>query len=399
MGALSGRQRLRASSLLAIALLLGAAGVSTGAEVPQAPLDVTFGAPTVSGSRTQPVEFATTFRADTRPDRIELLTRVDGSASEQVRQAIVEEASDGSWTARVSDTGFTAPNTVRDFRFRAVDDDRSVEGPTGRFTLADDRFEWRSMSQGPMTLHWYSGDEGFAQRAMDVGITAIDRAASLLGVPDVAPMDFFVYDSSEALYGALGPGTRENVGGQANSLIRTMVGVIRPEDVDSDWVDVLVAHELTHMVFADATDNPYRQPPRWLNEGLAVYLAEGYGVGDRAQVADAAASGALTPLAAIAGLFPTTYDSFSLAYAQSVSAVDFFIDTYGQDALVRLIGTYRDGVTDDEAFEAATGADFRTFDDAWLAAQGVDRPEPLGPRPAPRAPQPSAWPADDQAAT
>jgi hypothetical protein len=316
----------------------------------------------------------------------------------------VQQVADGSWTATVTDTGFTAPNTVREYRFRAVDGDRSVDGPAGLFRLVDDRFEWRSVKEGPMTLHWYTGDEVFARRALDVGLRAIDRAASLLGVSDVAPVDFFVYDSSESLYGALGPGTREHVGGQANPLIRTMVGVIRPEDVDSDWVDVLVAHELTHMVFADVTDNPYRQPPRWLNEGLAVYLAEGYGVGDRAQVADAAAGGHLTPLAAIAGLFPITYDSFSLAYAQSVSAVDFFIDTYGQNALVRLIGTYRDGVTDDEAFEAATGADFRTFDDAWLAAQGVERPEPLGPRPAPRAPQPSAWPAsawpaDDPAAT
>jgi hypothetical protein len=144
-------------------------------------------------------------------------------------------------------------------------------------------------------------------------------------------------------------------------------------------------------VFSVATDNPYRQPPRWLNAGLAVYLAEGYGVGDRAQVADAAANGELTPLSAIAGLFPTTYDSFSLAYAQSVSAVDFFIDTYGRDTLVRLIGSYRDGVSDDEAFEAATGADFRAFDDAWLAALGVQRPDPFGPQPAPRGPEPSDW--------
>jgi Peptidase MA superfamily len=393
---------------IALAVLLVASGVAaTGVQAasvmapsapsapPQTSLDVTFGEPTASGSLTEAVEFATTFKAATEPDRVELLARVDGATSDEVLQAVVEQVSDGSWTARVTDSGFTAPNTVRDFRFRAVDGDRSVVGPVARFTLADDRFDWRSMEEGPMTLHWYTGGEAFARRALEVGTRAIDRAASLLGVADVEPMDFFVYDSSEALYGALGPGTRENVGGQANPLIRTMVGVIRPDDVDSDWVDVLVAHELTHMVFADATDNPYRQPPRWLNEGLAVYLAEGYGVGDRAQVADAAGSGALTPLSAIAGLFPTSYDSFSLAYAQSVSAVDFFIDTYGQDALVRLIGTYRDGVTDDEAFKAATGADFRTFDDAWLAAQGVARPQPYGPQPAPRGPQPSAWPAAD----
>jgi hypothetical protein len=396
VGTLSARQRWRgAASLLGVALAV-AIGAPTAAA--DASLDVEFGAPAATGTLSVPVEFSTTFEAAERPDRVELLTRIEGATSVQVRDAAVEEMGDGTWTARVFDDGFTPPNTTRDFHFRAVDGDRWAEGPTGRFTLQDDRFEWRSLEDGPMTLHWYTGDEAFARRALDVGTRAIREAASLLGVTDVESMDFFVYDTSEALYGALGPGTRENVGGQANPAIRTMVGVIRPEDVDSDWVDTLVAHELTHMVFADATDNPYNQPPRWLNEGLAVYLSEGYGVGDRAQVADAAASGVLTPLAAIAGLFPTTYDSFSLAYAQSVSAVDFFIDTYGQDALVRLIGTYRDGVTDDEAFEAATGADFRSFDDAWLAAQGVDRPQPYGPQPAPRAPQPSAWPTDAAAA-
>lgn len=352
---------------------------------------VSFDAPAATGSLTVPVRYTTTFEAPEAPDRVELLTRVRGATTDEVRQALVEPTGDGAWIATVLSPGFVPPNTVQSFRFRAIDGDRSEVGPTGEFTLVDDRFEWRTISEPPVTLHWYTGSEAFARRALQVGIDAIDQAAGLLGVTDVQPVDFFVYDSSEAMYGALGPGTRENVGGQANPLIRTMVGVIRPDDVDSDWVDVLVAHELTHMVFADATDNPYRQPPRWLNEGLAVYLAEGYGVGDRTQVADAAARGQLMPLSAIAGLFPTTYDRFSLAYAQSVSAVDFFIDAYGRDTLVRLITSYRDGVTDDEAFEAATGADFRAFDDAWLAAQGVTRPEPLGPQPAPRGPEPADW--------
>ena len=38
----------------------------------------------------------------------------------------------------------------------------------------------------------------------------------------------------------------------------------------------MVAHELTHLVFNENTDNPYHEPPRWLNEGIAVYLSEGY---------------------------------------------------------------------------------------------------------------------------
>ena len=38
---------------------------------------------------------------------------------------------------------------------------------------------------------------------------------------------------------------------------------------------VVVPHELTHLVFDTAVTNPYHFPPRWLNEGLAVYLSEG----------------------------------------------------------------------------------------------------------------------------
>lgn len=355
---------------------------------------VTFDEPVAEGSLTEPVTFRTTFHAAAAPDRVELLTRVRGSVTDEVRQAVVEPVGDATWTATVLNPGFSAPNTVWTFRFRAVDGDEAMVGPTGEFRLVDDRYDWRTVEEGPVRLHWYAGSEGFARRALRVGLDAIEQAAGMLGVGEVEPVDFFVYDSSEALYGALGPGTRENVGGQANPLIRTMVGVIRPDDVDSDWVDTLVTHELTHMVFADATANPYHQPPRWLNEGLAVYLSEGYDVGRRAQVADAAAHGQLIPLEGIAGLFPTTYDRFSLAYAESVSAVDHFIATYGRDTLVRLITSYRDGVTDDEAFLAATGADMRAFDDAWLAAQGVSRPEPYGPRPAPPGPVPADWRTD-----
>jgi hypothetical protein len=361
-------------------------GAPSGTQTP-----VVFGDPGATGSLTTPLTFTTTFQGTEAPDRVELLTRVRGQTTDEVQRAFVDLGADGSGTATATIGGFTPPNTRLEYRFRAVVDGAPIEGPAGELTVDDDRFEWRTLSEAPVTLHWYTGSDDFARRALRVGVDAIDQAAELLGVAEVDPVDFFVYDSSDALYGALGPGTRENVGGQANPLIRTMVGVIRPEDVDSDWVDVLVTHELTHMVFADATANPFHQPPRWLNEGLAVYLSEGYGVSDRAQVASAASQGQLTPLTAIAGLFPTTYDRFSLAYAQSVSAVDFFIDTYGQDTLVRLINSYRDGVTDDEAFLAATGSDLRAFDDAWMAAQGATRPEPFGPQPAPRGPQPSDW--------
>ncbi|MBX3029250.1 MAG: hypothetical protein KF809_03755 [Chloroflexi bacterium] len=375
-------------------------GPSAGApaETPAGrPPEVIFDSPSATGSLTTPIVFTTTFQAPEEPIRVELLTRLAGGTSDLVREAAVSREPSGAWTATVSQVGFTPPNTRYEYRFRAVTPDGPVTGPTGELRIVDDRFDWRTLEGDGITLHWYAGDDAFAARALRIGEDAIRNAAELLGVQEVAPVDFLVYDSPEALYGAMGPGTREHVGGQANSATRTLIGTIRTSDVASDWVDTLVTHELTHIVFSDATDNPYHQPPRWLNEGLAVYLSEGYGVGDRAQVAGAAANGTLIPLSGIAGLFPTTYERFSLAYAESVSAVDFFIDRYGRDTLVRLITSYHDGVTDDEAFLAATGQDADAFDDAWLEAQGAQRPRPYGPQPAPPGPIPSDWVTGDPA--
>ena len=70
------------------------------------------------------------------------------------------------------------------------------------------------------------------------------------------------------------------------------------------------AHELVHLVFDTAVTNPYHFPPRWLNEGLAVYLSEGYKASDRAAVESAARDG-LFPLDGLVGQFPTATASSS----------------------------------------------------------------------------------------
>ena len=172
-------------------------------------------------------------------------------------------------------------------------------------------------------------------------------------------------------------------------------------------------HELVHLVFDTAVQNPYHFPPRWLNEGLAVYLSQGYEAGDRSAVESAARGGTLIPLDGLVGQFPTG-DGFFLAYAESVSAVDFFIRTHDQDALVALIGSYADGLTDNEAFEAAIGMDVgrvqrgvagRPGRGRAPAARSAARPagpaaiglgstgrDPRAPRPSPALRRPSAAP-------
>jgi len=357
-----------------------------------APIQVTFDPPTATSQLNISLDFTETFHSAATPRRVELLSHLPSETVTDVQLATSTRGRGDSWQATLSMPGHVTPNTTFVYRFRVVGDDgSSALGPEGSVTVTDDRFEWKTLQGSIVRLHWYSGSDAFAKHALDIGDKAIDEASALLGVTETQPVDFFIYDSEAPFRDALGPGTHENVGGQAIAAIRTLFGLIQPSEINSSWVDTLVTHELTHMVFNTAVQNPYHQPPRWLNEGLAVYLSQGYGDSDKAQVASAAANGDIMPLDAIAGLFPTTYDRFSLAYAESVSAVDDIIRTYGKPALVTLIRSYATGVTDEEAFKAAIGKGVAAFGDEWLAAQGATAPQPFGPESPAPGPVPPDW--------
>src|SRR4029079_4418421 len=207
-------------------------------------------------------------------------------------------------------------------------------------------------------------------------------------------------------YDVLGPGSRENVGGSAFTEIRTLIANIAPSNIDDPWVGIVIPHELTHLVFDTAVKNSYHFPPRWLNEGIAVYLSQGYDASDRSAVERAARAGTLMPLVSLEGQFPTTAERFSLAYSESVSSIDHLVQQYGRDALVKLIRTYADGVTDDEAFKTAIGGDVaglpaRLGGAARGAAQrprargsgsrGLPARARAGPQPAPSGPLPADW--------
>jgi hypothetical protein len=383
-----GRVRRRASlaalvGLLAV-LLVPAAGVRAA--------DPVFGTPTIEAafgegvSLTQPVEL------DAAPFRVELLVTV-GSAPPLVIETDPPATTGDVVLRSTFAEGHLLPNTPVEARWRITPtvDGAPVTGPAASTVYADDRFAWQTVSGDVVRVHWYEGSEAFARRALDIGEEAVRETAALLGVTEDEPVDFFIYADQAAFYDALGPGTRENVGGQANADIRTLFALITPSEIGDQWVGVVIPHELVHLVFDTAVQNPYHFPPRWLNEGLATYLSEGYTGGYRADVERAANDGTLTPLDGLGGQFPTTADGFFLAYAESVSAVDYLIRSQGQEAMLTLIDAYAEGRTDDEAFSLAIGQDVAAFDAAWLAELGAAAPARLGPQPAPAGPRPADW--------
>jgi hypothetical protein len=378
----------RLASTVLVAALLAVAGV---------PLDVlataTFGAPTAAASWEEGVTFRQPVVLEERPLRVEIV--VESSDDTSAFVAEIPATATGSTTLAYTldvATGGYLPNTPFTARWRVTYPDGTTDiGPPISTTYEDTRFDWRTSTGSIVRVHWYDGDTAFGARALRIGEEAVAKAAGLLGVTERDPVDFFVYADEESFYDALGPGTRENVGGQANSEIRTLFALITPDEIDDAWVGAVIPHELTHLVFDTAVANPYHYPPRWLNEGVAVYLSQGYDASDRSTVERAARDGELMPLDALTAEFPTTAQRFGLAYAESVSAVDYLVRTHGTDGLVRLVRSYADGRSDEEAFAAAIGVDATRFGQAWLAE--LDAPEPVryGPQPAPPGPLPSDW--------
>ncbi|NJD29682.1 MAG: hypothetical protein FIA92_15500 [Chloroflexi bacterium] len=332
----------------------------------------------------------------TLPDgvvRVEALVRTTGSDRTLVTPIATPSAGQATLHYRFdTELGTLWPNTSVELGFRVtMDDGTVVEGPTATVRYEDTRFTWRTLNGEQVRVHWTEGGEAFGRRVAEIGDEAVRRATALLGVEEDGLIDFFVYANDRAFQEILGPGSRENVGGVAPGGLRTLFASIGSTNLDDPWVRIVVPHELTHVVFETATSNPYHDAPHWLNEGLAVYLSEGYSIGRRSSVDRAVASDSVIPLQGLVGAFPTTAERFSLGYGESVAAVDYLIRTHGQDALVRLIRSYADGVTDDEAFEAALGGDVAGFEAGWFDDLGIEAPQPYGPQPAPAGPLPPGW--------
>jgi hypothetical protein len=379
---------------VAAAVLLAIAASGMGAAYVSAADAVTFGQPRATSAFGKSIEFEQPVTLAAVPSLVEILIRTPGAAGPNVTP-IDLPAGSGDQTLRFEvdlTQGHIVPNTTFVARWRVTDrDGRAWLGPEVTHVYADDRVKWKTLSGDVVRVHWSEGGNDFGRRALAIGDKAVADTAALLGVTETEPIDFYIYADEQQFYDALGPGTRENVGGQAHADIRTMFALITPAEIDDTWVDVVVPHELVHLVFATATDNPYHDPPHWLNEGLAVYLSEGYTRDYRNEVDGAVRNDTIMALQGLAGAFPTTFDRFHLAYGESVSAVDYIVSTHDRDALVALIRSYATGKSDDEAFAAALGVDVAGFEAEWLKNLGASVPVRHGPQPAPPGPVPEGW--------
>ena len=226
----------------------------------------------------------------------------------------------------------------------------------------DDRYSWRSLTRGTLTLFWYEGDDSFAGELMNVCEDGLARLTEGIGAHPEKPIKVYVYASTSDLQGSM-IFPQEWTGGVAFTNFSTIAIGISP--VALDWGKNALVHELTHLVVHQATFSPYGQLPIWLDEGLAMHNEGELTPHLRSYLDRAIYDNILISVRSLCSPFSADPDKAYLSYAESYSLVKYLLDNYGDDKMLDLLTLFKQGSTYDEALITVYGFDIDGLDRRW----------------------------------
>ena len=240
------------------------------------------------------------------------------------------------------------------------------------YAYMDDRHDWQTLSNDRLELRWYRGGQDFGEALFNQANHTLDLIENEAGVRVEQPLKIFIYGTHSDLMDAIEVGAQEWTGGQAFTEHGVVVINVSPNDLDFGLI--ATPHELTHIVIHHATDNPYGDLPRWLDEGLAVYMSgelDSSFRGYREMVAAYARRNQLMTLQTLSSSFPADSQQANQAYAQSGLVVEYIIHNYGKDAMAKLLQVFAEGSTYDDALLQTLGVDTWGLDNAWRTSIGA----------------------------
>ncbi len=286
------------------------------------------------------------------------------------------------WTWDMRQSGSLPPGETVWWRWRIVDangQETLTEEKT--VTWLDAEHDWETISDGDLRLHWYSGDQAFAQTLLDSAADGLELLQKDAGLSLDAPVDFYIYADTNDMKDAVlyEPSW---TGGQAYPV--NDIVILGVSEQDLDWGRDSIVHELTHVLVGHLTFSCLGEVPTWLNEGLAVYSEGDLDPFSQQQLEDAIANDTLLSLRSLSGGFSEIRDKATLSYSQSYSVVKYLIEAHGQEKMNSLLAALRDGTTIDDALRDIYGFNVEGLEAEWRQA--------IGARPTTVSAQPTALP-------
>ncbi|MEE8418673.1 MAG: peptidase MA family metallohydrolase [Dehalococcoidales bacterium] len=270
---------------------------------------------------------------------------------------------DISWTWDMRRTGGLPPGAGLEFWWTVKDVSGNVIKTTPESIQFDDnRHDWQSLTEGKITIFWYEGGLSFAEDLMSVTGVAMERLTAETGAFLKKAVKLYIYANSDDLRGAM-IFPQDWTGGVAYSDYGIIAIGIEPNNLT--WGERVIAHELTHLVIHQMTNNPYTGLPTWLSEGLAMYNEGEISRGFTDSLDKAISEDSLISVRSLSSPFSAFADEAILSYAQSHNVVEYLVKTYGQEKMLALLNTFSRGSGYDAALESVYGFDMDDLNTLW----------------------------------
>ena len=232
-------------------------------------------------------------------------------------------------------------------------------------TWLDSEHNWKTVTKNKLNLHWYSGDQTFAQDLLNAAQGGLDFNQAKSGLTAESPIDIYIYANTNDMKDAIlyEPSW---TGGQA--FPDHDIVILGISQADLEWGRDAIVHELTHVLVGHLTFSCLGGVPTWLNEGLAVYSEGELDLSSQSQLDSAVRNNTLLSVRSLSTGFSEVSDKAYLSYSQSFSIVKFLIETYGEDKMTALLTSLRDGSTIDDALQQTYGFSVDGLEDEWRKA-------------------------------
>ena len=210
-----------------------------GIEVENATVAVDFG---------KTITFTAKIKSPIPIKQVSLLFR--GVNEDVTRVETVQVAEDGSvsFTYDASLNVFPPFGSIV-FWFQAtLADDQTYTSAPITFPYNDNRFPWREMTRGNVTVHWYAGDDAFGAAALDAAGKGMLAMNEFIPISLTEPVNIYIYSNISDLQNTLMLGGEEWVGGHANPELGVVLVAIAPGASQSIEMETEIPHELTHVM-------------------------------------------------------------------------------------------------------------------------------------------------------
>ena len=318
----------------------------------------------------QSINFKVSAQSDAKISEIRLQYAIDMLGFAQViSEAYVpiqsSTAVNAQWSWDLTKIGGLPPGTTIRYQWLIKDaSGNNLKTPLTEVKFNDGRYTWKSLVQDKVTIYWYQGDQSFGQAIMQATQDALTRLAASTGATIKEPVRLYIYANANDLKGSM-IFPQDWTGGVAFTSYGCIAIGISTSNLD--WGKGAIAHELTHLITAQMTLNPYNSIPTWLDEGLAMYNEGPLDTTFVAALNQAIQQKRLVSVHSLSSPFSSYSQISYVDYAESYSIISYLINTYGKNKMFALLDTFRQGSTYDGALEKVYSLNMDSLNTAWQA--------------------------------